>query len=272
MTRVAIMGAAGRMGRMLVQATLQAEEVTLGAALVRPDSSLLGADVGELMGTGKSGVLLTDGLEQVINDVDVVIDFTTPSLTLEVLALCDRYGKAMVVGTTGLNEQQEQALAAGARRVPVVYAANLSTGVNVTLNLVALAARALADAGYDIEVMESHHRHKVDAPSGTALMLGRAAADACGRSLRTHGVFAREGQCGPRTDDEIGFSVIRAGDIVGEHTVMFATEGERIEISHRASSRLTFAKGAVRAAQWVASAGVGLYDMQDVLGLRPLGQ
>lgn len=268
MTRIAILGAAGRMGRMLVQATLQTEGAELGAAIVRSGSSLLGADVGELIGMGKCGVALSDSLKRVINDVDVVIDFTTPALTEQAVALCRAYGKAIVIGTTGLDNAQEQALSEQGKAVPIVYAANMSTGVNLTLNLLATAAKALADAGYDIEVIEAHHRYKVDAPSGTALMMGRAVADACGRDLRSQGVFAREGRCGPRTEDEIGFSVIRAGDIVGEHTVMFASEGERIEITHKASSRMTFASGAVRAALWVAQVEAGLYDMQDVLGLR----
>ena len=268
MTRIAILGAAGRMGRMLAQATLQTEGAELGAAIVRPGSSLIGADMGELIGVGKCGVVLSDSLDKVISDIDVVIDFTTPVLTEQAVALCNAQGKAIVIGTTGLDDAQEEALGEQARTMPVVYAANMSTGVNLSLNLLATAAKALADAGYDIEVIEAHHRHKVDAPSGTALMMGRAVADACGRDLRTHGVFSREGRCGPRTDDEIGFSVIRAGDIVGEHTVMFATEGERIEITHKASSRMTFANGAVRAALWVTKAEAGLYDMQDVLGLR----
>lgn len=268
MTRIAIMGAAGRMGRMLVQASLQTEGVTLCAAVARPDSSLLGADVGELVGSGRCGVTLVDRLDAVINDFDVLIDFTTPALTVEALALCAAHSKAMVIGTTGLTAEQEQTLSYYARNVQVVYAANMSTGVNLTLNLLSTATRALADAGYDIEIIESHHRHKVDAPSGTALMMGQAVAHACGRDLETKGIFSREGQCGPRTADEIGFSVVRAGDIVGEHTVLFATEGERIEITHKASSRMTFANGAVRAAAWVAGAKAGLYDMQDVLGLK----
>ena len=268
MTRIAILGAAGRMGLMLAQATLQTDGAELGAAIVRPGSSLIGADVGELIGAGKCGVAVTDSLDKVIDAIDVVIDFTTPALTEQAVALCKAHGKAIVIGTTGLDDAQEKTLGEQAKAVPVVYAANMSTGVNLSLNLLATAARALADAGYDIEVIEAHHRHKVDAPSGTALMMGRAVAEACGRDLRTQGVFSREGRCGPRTDDEIGFSVIRAGDIVGEHTVMFATEGERIEITHKASSRMTFANGAVRAALWVAQAQPGLYDMQDVLGLR----
>lgn len=268
MTRIAILGAAGRMGRMLVQATLQTDGAELGAAIVRPGSSLVGADVGELIGTGKCGVALSDSLEQAIDAIDVVIDFTTPALTEQAVALCQAHGKAIVIGTTGFDEPQERVLGEQARTMPVVYAANMSTGVNLSLNLLATAAKALADAGYDIEVIEAHHRHKVDAPSGTALMMGRAVAGACGRDLRTQGVFSREGRCGPRTDKEIGFSVIRAGDIIGEHTVMFATEGERIEITHKASSRMTFANGAVRAALWVAQAQPGLHDMQDVLGLR----
>lgn len=268
MTRIAIMGAAGRMGRILIEAVAQTPNVSLGAAIVRPGSSLVGADAGEVAGVGRLDVRLTDDLASVSDAFDVVIDFTSPALTLETLAFCASQGKGVVVGTTGLTDDQIARLESAAARTPVVFAANMSTGVNLSLNLLATAARALADAGYDIEVIEGHHRHKVDAPSGTALMMAQAVADACGRNLKTDGVFSRQGQCGPRSDREIGFSVIRAGDIVGEHTVMFATEGERLEITHKASSRMTFAKGAVRAAQWLSQAAPGRYDMQDVLSLK----
>lgn len=268
MTRIAIMGAAGRMGRILIEAVQSSPDVSLGAAIVRPGSSLVGADAGEVAGVGALGVALTDDLTAVIAEFDVVIDFTTPSLTLETLSRCAEHGKGVVVGTTGMTDEEVARLDALAARTPVVFAANMSTGVNLSLNLLATAARALADAGYDIEIIEAHHRHKVDAPSGTALMMGQAVAEACGRDLKRDGVFSRQGQCGPRQDREIGFSVVRGGDIVGEHTVMFAAEGERLEITHKASSRMTFARGAVRAAQWLGTREPGRYDMQDVLGLK----
>lgn len=267
MTRIAVLGASGRMGRMLVQAVHESDNAQLSAAIVRSGSSLVGVDIGELCGLGKIGIATTDSLAS-SPEFDVLIDFTSPTTTLESLVFCAKHHKAIVVGTTGLDQAQLAQLDAAARQVPVVFAANMSTGVNLSLNLLATAAKALGDAGFDIEVIEAHHRHKVDAPSGTALMMGRAVADALGRDLNDCGVFAREGQCGPRTADEIGFSVIRAGDIVGEHTVMFAAEGERIEITHKASSRMTFARGAVRAALWVASQSPARYDMQDVLELK----
>ncbi|MGJ8526777.1 4-hydroxy-tetrahydrodipicolinate reductase [Halomonadaceae bacterium LMG 33818] len=267
MTRIAVLGASGRMGRMLVQAVHETEGAELTAAVVRPGSSLAGVDIGELCGLGRIGVVTTTSLAE-SPDFDVLIDFTQPETTLEALAFCAQQGKASVVGTTGLDSTQDHQLDSYAQQVPVLFAANMSTGVNLSLNLLKTAARALGDAGYDIEVIEAHHRHKVDAPSGTALMMGNAVAEALGRNLNTDGVFSREGKCGPRTDKEIGFSVIRAGDIVGEHTVMFATEGERIEITHKASSRMTFANGAVRAALWLAQQPAGRYDMQDMLGLK----
>ncbi|WP_106475815.1 4-hydroxy-tetrahydrodipicolinate reductase [Phytohalomonas tamaricis] len=268
MTRIAVVGAAGRMGRILVEAAHKDDEATLTAAIVRPDSSLVGADVGELAGQGRLGINIVGSVQEVADTFDVLIDFTTPRLTLENLAICAEHGKAMVIGTTGFTAVELAELDSYAGRVPFVFAANMSTGVNLTVTLLEVAAKALGDAGYDIEVIEAHHRHKVDAPSGTALMLGRAVADTLGRDLDTNGVFAREGQCGPRDPKEIGFATVRAGDIVGEHTVMFAAEGERIEITHKASSRMTFGNGAVRAANWLMGKPVGHYDMQDVLGLR----
>ncbi|KXS37196.1 4-hydroxy-tetrahydrodipicolinate reductase [Modicisalibacter sp. 'Wilcox'] len=265
--RIAVMGPAGRMGRTLVSAVHQDEAAELTAGIVAAGSSLAGADLGELAGVGRSGVSASDDLIAVVDDFDVLIDFTNPSTTLANLAFCAEHGKRIVIGTTGLDDAQLAELDGYRDRVPMVFAPNMSVGVNLTLNLLATAARALGDEGYDIEVIEAHHRHKVDAPSGTALKMGEVVADALGRNLKEHGVFAREGQCGPRSDTEIGFATVRAGDIVGEHTVMFATEGERIEITHKASSRMTFARGAVRAARWVAGRDAGRYDMQDVLGL-----
>ena len=268
MTRIAIVGVAGRMGRTLVNAVQQDAGATLAGGIVEPGSSLAGADIGELAGVGRLGVAAVDALETIVDDFDVLIDFTSPQVTLANLAFCAKHGKRIVIGTTGLSDEELASLDAYRDRLPLVFAPNMSVGVNLTLKLLETAARALGDEGYDIEVIEAHHRHKVDAPSGTALKMGEVVAESLGRTLKEHGVFAREGQCGPRTDKEIGFATVRAGDIVGEHTVMFATEGERIEITHKASSRMTFAKGAVRAARWVADRPNGRYDMQDVLGLE----
>lgn len=267
MTRIAIVGVAGRMGRTLVAAVAQDPGATLAGGVVEPGSSLVGADIGELAGLGRVGIEAAASLEAIADDFDVLIDFTAPQVTLANLAFCAEYGKRIVIGTTGLDDDELAALDSYRDRLPMVFAPNMSVGVNLTLKLLETAARALGDEGYDIEVIEAHHRHKVDAPSGTALRMGEVVADALGRTLKEHGVFSREGQCGPRRDKEIGFATVRAGDIVGEHTVLFATEGERIEITHKASSRMTFAKGAVRAARWLADRDAGRYDMQDVLGL-----
>ncbi|WP_275286637.1 4-hydroxy-tetrahydrodipicolinate reductase [Halomonas elongata] len=267
MTRIAIAGVAGRMGRTLVNAVQQDAEATLAGGTVSPGSSLVGADVGELAGSGKLGVQATASLAAIADDFDVLIDFTAPRVTLDNLAVCAEHGKRMVIGTTGLSDEELAELDGYRDRLPMVVAPNMSVGVNLTFKLLETAARALGDEGYDIEVIEAHHRHKVDAPSGTALKLGEVVADALERPLKEYAVFERVGQCGPRSDKEIGFATVRAGDIVGEHTVMFATEGERIEITHKASSRMTFAKGAVRAARWVAGKPAGRYDMQDVIGL-----
>lgn len=266
--RIAIVGAAGRMGRVLITAVNQDDESELAAATVRPGSSLVGADLGELAGVGRLDVAAVDSLEAVVNDIDVLIDFTTPQFTLSNLAFCAKHGKAIVIGTTGLSDVELEELDGYRDRVPMVFAPNMSVGVNLTLKLLEIAARTLGDEGYDIEVIEAHHRHKVDAPSGTALRMGEVLAAAVDRNLKEHGVFERVGQCGPRDPKEIGFATVRAGDIVGEHTVMFATEGERIEVTHKASSRMTFARGAVRAARWVSGRSAGRYGMDDVLGLQ----
>ncbi|MGC3874822.1 4-hydroxy-tetrahydrodipicolinate reductase [Halomonas sp. GXIMD04776] len=265
--RIAIVGVAGRMGRTLVAAVEQDAQARLAAGIVAPGSSLKEADVGELAGLGKLGIQAVDSLTSVVDEFDVLIDFTTPRVTLDNLAFCAEHGKRMVIGTTGLGDDELIELDGHCDRVPLVFAPNMSVGVNLTLKLLKTAAQALGDEGYDIEVIEAHHRHKVDAPSGTALKMGEVVADSLNRNLKEHGVFERVGQCGPRSDKEIGFATVRAGDIVGEHTVLFATEGERIEITHKASSRMTFAKGAVRAARWVSEQPAGRYDMQDVLGL-----
>ncbi|WP_163559938.1 4-hydroxy-tetrahydrodipicolinate reductase [Halomonas sp. NO4] len=267
MTRIAIVGVAGRMGRTLVNAVEQDAEATLAGGVIEPGSTLAGADIGELAGLGRLGVAAADSLDAIVDDFDVLIDFTAPAVTLANLAFCAKHGKRIVIGTTGLDDAQLAELDGYADQLAMVFAPNMSVGVNLTLKLLETAARALGDEGYDIEVIEAHHRHKVDSPSGTALKMGEVVAEALGRNLKEHGVFERVGQCGPRDPKEIGFATVRAGDIVGEHTVMFATEGERVEITHKASSRMTFAKGAVRAARWVAERGNGRYGMPDVLGL-----
>lgn len=265
-TRIAIVGAAGRMGRMLIEAVEEAEGAELVAAVDRPGSDFVGTDAGELAGVGRLGIAVGDDLERSLDAADVLIDFTLPEATEGVLRACRQTGTALVMGTTGLGEAQLDALEASAREIPLVFAPNYSTGVNLTLKLAELAARALGDS-VDIEIIEAHHRHKVDAPSGTALALGQRVADTLGRDLQACAVYGREGRTGERDRRTIGFETIRAGDIVGEHTVLYAGSGERIEITHRASNRMTFAAGAVRAAQWVAGRAPGRYDMQDVLGL-----
>lgn len=267
MMRIAVIGAAGRMGKTLIQAITDAKGVELGAAIVEPSSTLVGTDAGEVAGVGKLGVSIVNSIEQCINDFDVLIDFTTPELSVNNAAFCAQNGKFIVIGTTGLNDEQKALLEQAGKQTCVVFAPNMSVGVNLTLKLLSLAAEILGD-DYDVEVVEAHHRHKVDSPSGTALRMGEVVAEALGRDLKECAVYGREGQIGPRTQKEIGFETIRAGDVVGEHSVWFATEGERIEIVHKASSRMTFAKGAVRAAAWLEDKPAGLYDMQDVLNLK----
>lgn len=267
MIRIAVTGAAGRMGKTNIEAIQAADGVKLGAAIVESASSLIGADAGEVAGVGKLGVAIVGSLSEVMDDFDVLIDFTAPKATLSNLAQCAEHGKAMVIGTTGLSEAERAELTSFGGKMPVVFASNMSVGVNLCFKLLAQAAQALGD-DYDVEIIETHHHHKVDSPSGTALSMGEAVAGALGRDLRQCAVYGREGQVGARTKEEIGFVTVRAGDVVGDHTVLFATEGERIEITHKASSRMTFAKGAVRAAGWLAGKGKGLYDMQDVLSLR----
>jgi 4-hydroxy-tetrahydrodipicolinate reductase len=267
MTRIAISGAGGRMGRTLIQAVAAAEGATLAAAIERPDSSLLGTDAGELAGVGAIGVKITGDLAAVTQDFDVLIDFATPAATLAHLDICTRAGKKIVIGTTGLDEAQKSALSVAAGKIALVYSGNYSIGVNVTLRLLELAARVFGDS-VDVEIIEAHHRHKVDAPSGTALMMGEAVAGALNRDLKKVAVYERHGHTGARERESIGFQTIRGGDIVGDHNVMFIGEGERVEIRHVATSRMNFANGAVRAACWVAAKPAGLYDMRDVLNLR----
>ncbi|MGJ0639165.1 4-hydroxy-tetrahydrodipicolinate reductase [Xenorhabdus bovienii] len=267
--RVAVVGASGRMGRHLIQAVQQLDGATLGAALERSGSSLVGTDAGELAGIGKNGITISDDLHGVIEHFDVLIDFTRPEGTLAYLAICRQYLKAMVIGTTGFDDAGKQAIEDASRDIPIVFAANFSVGVNLVLKLLEKAATVMGEYT-DIEIIEAHHRHKVDAPSGTALAMGESIAHALGRDLKTCGVYAREGHTGERDPKSIGFATVRAGDIVGEHTAIFADIGERVEISHKASSRMTFANGAIKAAIWLNAKNNDLYDMKDVLNLENL--
>lgn len=266
-TRIAITGAAGRMGKILINAVFLAESAELGAAIVRPGSSLVGVDAGELAGVGRNSVVTVDNIEKAINDFDVLIDFTNPVSTLANAALCAHHGKKMVIGTTGFTVEQKAGLIEILQPVSACIAANFSVGVNLCFKLTELATKILADNS-DIEILEAHHRHKVDAPSGTALRLGEVVAEAAGRDLSKVAVYGREGQTGARSRETIGFATVRAGDVVGDHTVLFASDGERVEITHKASSRMAFASGAVRAAQWLMQKPQGIFDMQDVLGLK----
>lgn len=265
MIDIAVAGAAGRMGRRLVEACNNVDGLQLAFAFERPGSPAVGRDTGELIGGDRSGVQIRSNLEN--SNYDVLIDFTRPDVTLDNLAQCVESKKCIIIGTTGFDEAGKQKIANAAKTIPVVFAPNMSVGVNVCLGLLEMAAKVLGEDS-DIEVIEAHHRHKVDAPSGTALRMGEVIAEALGRDLKDCAIYGREGLTGERDRKTIGFSTIRAGDIVGEHTVMFASEGERVEITHKASSRMTFAMGAMRAARWLNGRDAGLYDMQDVLGLR----
>ena len=265
MIKVAVAGAAGRMGKAIIQACQDHEQVQLSCATESVESGAIGLDAGEVAGVGALQVLIGGELSPA--DFDVLIDFTTPQATIEHAQTCRATGKRLIIGTTGLKPLQKEQIVSVAEDVAVVMAPNMSVGVNLCFHLVEIASRTLGD-DVDIEIIEAHHRHKVDAPSGTALRLGEVAAAALGRDLERHAVFTRQGQIGPRQRKTIGFSTVRAGDIVGEHSVMFAGEGERVEITHRSSSRLTFAHGAIRAAVWSMQRDQGLYDMQDVLGFR----
>jgi 4-hydroxy-tetrahydrodipicolinate reductase len=264
--KIGIVGCAGRMGRMLMAAVLEAEGCQLSGGSERAGGSVVGRDVGELLGRGAMSLLVTSDSRQLFAASDAIIDFTAPAATVAHAALAAETGKVLVVGTTGLSPEDEAELAQAATQVPVVYAPNFSIGVNLLMALTERAAGILG-TDYDIEIVEMHHRHKVDAPSGTALGLGRSAA--AGRDVALSDVWckSRDGHVGPRPRGEIGFATLRGGDVVGDHTVMFATDGERVELTHKASSRAVFAKGAVRAAQWAKNQPAGLYSMRDVLGL-----
>ncbi|MFI3120906.1 MAG: 4-hydroxy-tetrahydrodipicolinate reductase [Methylococcaceae bacterium] len=266
MMRIAVVGASGRMGLYLIKAAALAKNAELAVAVSRPESLAIGRDAGELAGISVVGVKVGDDLAAVVDHFDVLIDFTRPDASMDFIEICREAGKKLVIGTTGYSDAQKALISEAAKDVAIVMAPNMSVGVNLSLKLLALAAQVMGDYT-DIEVIEAHHRHKVDAPSGTALRMGEVIADALGRDLKDCAIYGREGNTGERDRKTIGFSTIRAGDIVGEHTVMFADDGERVEITHKATSRMTFANGAVRAALWLADKDKGLYDMQDVLGL-----
>ena len=266
MTRIAICGAAGRMGRTLLEVCRDTEGVSLGAAIEHAGSPMLGMDAGEMAGIGRQGVTIVSDINQVVDDFDVLIDFTLADAVIANLQNCRAAGKRMVIGTTGLDDGQKEAIHNAAADIAIVFAPNMSIGVNLVFRLAQLAARIIG-ADTDIEIIEAHHNQKQDAPSGTAVRLGEIIAAQLGRDLKDCAVYGRQGHTGVRDPKTIGFETIRAGDIVGDHTVMFAASGERVEITHKASSRKTFANGALRAARWVMAKDAGLYDMQDVLGL-----
>ncbi|WP_413520786.1 4-hydroxy-tetrahydrodipicolinate reductase [Psychrobacter glacincola] len=267
MINVGVIGAGGRMGRMLIEALQDNPQTILTAAIERQGSSLVGADAGEVAAIGCLNVQIVDDLKAVINNIDVLIDFSLPDATEQNMQVCAANNVAMVIGTTGFNEQQEQVLATASEQVAIVYAGNYSTGVNLSLKLLGMAAKAFGTEA-DVEVIEAHHKHKIDAPSGTAYMMAEAVAEARGQNLKDVAVYGREGQTGAREAGSIGIHAIRGGEIIGDHTVMFIADGEVVEITHRARARMTFAAGAVRAATWIVQQSDGQYNMQDVLGLN----
>jgi 4-hydroxy-tetrahydrodipicolinate reductase len=264
--RIAVVGAHGRMGRMLIEATLKDEQATLVAAFDRPGSPAIGKTAGELVGM-PCDVVVSDDFAGEIGKADCLIDFTRPEGTLEHLRICREKGVAMIIGTTGFEAEGKAAISEAARDIPVVFAPNMAVGVNLVFKLLDMAARVLNE-GYDIEIVEAHHKHKIDAPSGTALRMGEVVAAALGRDLKECAVYGREGVTGERDPSTIGFATVRGGDIVGDHNVMFCGIGERVEIAHRAGSRMPYALGSLRAARFLSGKKNGLYDMQDVLGLR----
>lgn len=264
--RIAIVGASGRMGRMLIEATLHDPEALLAAAIDRPGTPAIGRNAGELVGM-PCEVTVTDDTAAGIAAADFLIDFTRPEGTLEHLAICRRHKVGAIIGTTGFDAAGKAAIADAARDIPVVFAPNMSVGVNVVFKLLDMASRIMNE-GYDIEIVEAHHRHKVDAPSGTAIRMGEVVAGALGRDLDACAIYGREGVTGERDPSTIGFATVRGGDIVGDHTVMYCGTGERVEISHKAGSRMPYALGSLRAARFLRGHRSGLFDMQDVLGLR----
>ncbi|MCD6251289.1 MAG: 4-hydroxy-tetrahydrodipicolinate reductase [Psychrobacter sp.] len=265
--KVGVIGAGGRMGRMLIEAVNDNPQTTLKAAIERQGSSLVGADAGEVAAIGYLNVEIVDDLKSVVDAIDVLIDFSLPDATEQNMQICAAHNVAMVIGTTGFNEQQEKVLTQASENVAIVYAGNYSTGVNLSLKLLAMAAKAFGEEA-DVEVIEAHHKHKIDAPSGTAYMMAEAVAEARGQQLKDVAVYGREGQTGEREAGTIGIHAIRGGEVIGDHTVMFIADGEVVEITHRARARMTFAAGAVRAATWVIQQSAGQYNMQDVLGLN----
>jgi len=264
--KIGVCGAAGRMGKTILEVCNEIDNIKVAAAIEYKGSSMIGIDAGEQAGIGKIGVAITDDIAKVADQFDVLIDFTIASSITENLEKCHAAGKRMVIGTTGLDDEQKELINKVAEDIAIVFAPNMSIGVNLCLKLLEMAAQVIGEES-DIEIIEAHHRHKKDAPSGTALRMGEVIADTLGRNLKECAVYGREGVTGERDKNTIGFETIRAGDIVGEHTVMFASAGERVEITHKATSRETFASGAVRAAQWLADKDKGLFDMQDVLGI-----
>jgi 4-hydroxy-tetrahydrodipicolinate reductase len=264
--RIAIAGASGRMGRMLIEAVNNASDATLAGALDVPGSAALGADASAFLGVN-SGVAITADLRTGLKDAQYLIDFTRPEGTMAHLQVCRELGVKMIIGTTGFTDEQKAEINDAARDIAIMMSPNMAVGVNVVFKLLAQAAKALKE-GYDIEIIEAHHRHKVDAPSGTALKMGEVVAEAVGRDLKECAVYGREGVTGERDPSTIGFATIRGGDVVGDHTVLFAGIGERIEITHKSSSRATYAQGSLRAARFLAHQPHGLFGMDDVLGLK----
>ncbi len=264
--KIAVAGASGRMGRMLIEAIAADPDAQLAGALDIDGSPAIGSDAGAFLGK-PAGVAIESELSKGLANARYLIDFTRPEGTLKHLDYCAQHGIKMIIGTTGFDDAGKAAIEAAAKKTAIVFAPNMSVGVNVTMKLLELAAKSFSH-GYDIEIIEAHHRHKVDAPSGTALKMGEVIADALGRDLKEVGVFSREGVTGERDPSSIGFATIRGGDIVGDHTVLFAGIGERIEITHKSSSRVTYAHGSLRAARFLQHKDTGLYDMQDVLSLR----
>ncbi|MBL8486120.1 MAG: 4-hydroxy-tetrahydrodipicolinate reductase [Rhodocyclaceae bacterium] len=264
--RFAIAGAGGRMGRTLIEAVADAPDAALAAALDVAQCPLIGRDAGEFLGAA-TGVAIAADIDAAAAAADCLIDFTRPSGTMAHMEACRRHGTHLVIGTTGFSAAEKEAIREASRDIPIVFAPNMAVGVNLVFRLLDVAARALAE-GYDIEVIEAHHRHKVDAPSGTALRMGEVVAQALGRELSECAVYGREGHTGERPARQIGFATVRGGDIVGDHTVLFAGTGERVEITHKAASRMPYALGALRAARFLRGRKAGLFDMQDVLGLR----
>lgn len=264
--RVAVAGCQGRMGKMLVEVAKEKPFVALGAAFERSGSPFIGLDAGDVAGVGKLDVLITESLEGLEDQVDAIIDFTVPEATLKNLEWCKKHGKKLVIGTTGFSDEQKAQIDEGAQKTAVMMAPNMSVAVNLMFKLLEQAAKVMSD--HDIEIIEAHHRFKKDAPSGTALKMGEVIAETLGRDLKECAVYGREGMTGERDPQTIGFATVRAGDIIGEHTAMFADLGERLEITHKSSSRATYANGAMRAASWLMDKESGLYDMFDVLGLN----